>query len=217
MSQKPIAKSVHDLLCQALETELGGVAVYQMAVLCAKHPELKEEWKKYLEQTERHVEVVRELFAKLDLDPEAATPGRAIVRDKGSALVCAMRKALKDAPEAAEVVAAECIVDAETKDHQNWKMIGELAKALGGDVGTALGDAYEQVEDEEDEHLYHTRGWCRELWLESLSLPAEIPPAEEEQDVKSALEAARLEAERKAPRKARSAGRKGSPSASREA
>ena len=30
-------------------------------------------------------------------------------------------------PEAAEIVAAECVVHAETKDHLNWELIGELA------------------------------------------------------------------------------------------
>ena len=95
------------------------------------------------------------------------------------------------------------MVDAETKDHQNWELIGELAKRLEGDLSRVLGDAYAQVEDEEDEHLYHTRGWCRELWLEHLGLPAVMPPPEEEQDVKTAVEAAQVEAKRKVPSKKR--------------
>ena len=203
MTRNALPKPIHDLLCQALETELGGVAVYRMAVLCARNEDLKEEWGEYLEQTQRHVEIVRDVFEELGLDAEAATPGRAIVRDKGQALVSAMRKALKDAPESAQLVAAECVVDAETKDHQNWELIGELAKTLSGDAARVLGDAYEQVEDEEDEHLYHTRGWCRELWLDTLGLPAKLPPPEEERDVKTAEDAARVEKERKAaPRKA---------------
>jgi hypothetical protein len=208
MAPKPVERNVRDLLYQALETELGGVAVYRVAVLCAEHDALREEWRKYLEQTERHVEVLREVFKALDLDPEATSPGRSIVREKGQALVSAMRRALKDAPEAAQVVAAECVVDAETKDHQNWELIGELSKSLGGDLGSALSAAYEQVEDEEDEHLYHTRGWCRELWLDALGLPSVLPPPEEEREVKSAVEQARVEQDRKTPRKVASAGRK---------
>jgi rubrerythrin len=203
-----IEKTVHDLLCQALETEIGGVAVYRMAVLCAENDDLRQEWQKYLEETERHVEIVRGMFSDLSLDPEATTPGRSIVRDKGQALVSAMRKALKDAPDTAQVVAAECVVDAETKDHQNWELIGELSKVLEGDAASVLGEAYREVEDEEDEHLYHTRGWCRELWLGSLGLPAVLPPPEEERDVKTAGESAQVEQERKAPRKVARSGRK---------
>ena len=208
MERKPVAKPIHDLLCQALETELGGVAVYRMAVLCARNEDLKEEWEEYLEQTRRHVEIVREVFDALGLDSEATTPGRIIVREKGQALVSAMRKALKDAPDAAQIVAAECVVDAETKDHQNWELIGELSKTLDGDAARILADAYGEVEDEEDEHLYHTMGWCRELWIQSLGMPAQLPPPEEEEDVKTAEDAARVEKRRKAaPRKAGTARR----------
>jgi hypothetical protein len=56
----------------------------------------------------------------------------------------------------------------------------------------ALENAYEQVEEEEDRHLYHTMGWARELWIESLGL-AVLPPPEEEKDVTTAIGAARAE------------------------
>lgn len=51
----------------------------------------------------------------------------------------------------------------------------------------------EAVEDEEDEHLYHTKGWCRELWMEALGLRAVLPPPEERKHVKTAIGAARAE------------------------
>jgi len=114
-----------------------------------------------------------------------------------AALVSAMQKALKEAPEAAEIVAAECVVDAETKDHANWQLIGALSKHTDGEVRKALADAYDEVEDEEDEHLYHTKGWCRELWLDALGLEAEMPPPEEEEDVKTATDAAKIAKKRK--------------------
>ena len=89
-------------------------------------------------------------------------------------------------PEAAQIVAAECVVEAETKDHLNWELIAQITKSKGEDR-KALKDALEQVEKEEDEHLYHTTGWARELWIESLGLPAVISPPEEEKDVKTAM------------------------------
>jgi hypothetical protein len=58
-------------------------------------------------------------------------------------------------------------------------------------------EAFEQVEEQEDEHLYHSTGWCRELWLESLGLPAVLPPLEEEKEVKTAIGAARAKKARK--------------------
>jgi len=181
-----------ELLCQALETELGGVQVYTTALRCVVNDDLKEEWEKYLEQTQRHVEIVQEIMATLKIDPETDTPGRKVVRHIGESLVKAMEMALSAGePGAAQIVAAECVVLAETKDHLNWELIGETAKKVKGEAAKALKAAYEEVEEHEDEHLYHTQGWTRELWIETLGMPAVLPPPEEEKDVKTAIGAAR--------------------------
>ena len=190
-------EQLHQLLYEALETEMGGVQVYKMAIQCAVNQDLKEEWEKYLEQTHNHEQVVRELLGKFSLDPQAETPGRKVVRHIGESLVGAMEMALKSGkPQAAQIVAAECVVLAETKDHLNWELIGQVATKTKGEDGKALKEALEQVEEEEDEHLYHTTGWTRELWIESLGLPSVIPPPEEEKDVKTAIGAARAKQSR---------------------
>jgi len=186
---------VKELLYQMLETELGGVQVYTTALECVVNDELEEEWTKYLEQTQRHVEVVRELFGKLGLDPEAQSPGRQVVHHIGGSLVKAMQMALSSGgePEAAQLVACECVVFAETKDHLNWELLSKCAEKAKGEEKKALTAACEEVEDQEDEHIYHSKGWCRELWIESLGMPAVLPPPEEEKDVKTAIGAARAE------------------------
>jgi hypothetical protein len=190
-------EELNQLLYEALETEMGGVLVYKTAIRCAINEELKSEWEEYLEQTEKHVEVVRELCQKFGLDPKSETPGRQVVRHIGQSLVQAMEMALKSGkPEAAQIVATECVVEAETKDHLNWELISEVAKQMTGEERKTLKEAHEEVEEEEDEHLYHTKGWCRELWLKSLGLPAVIPPPEEEKDVKTAIGAERAKQSR---------------------
>ena len=190
---------VTELLYQALETEKGGVQIYTTALRCASNEDLKEEWTKYLEQTKTHVQVVSDLLKGINLDPEAETPGRKIVRHIGDSLVQAMEMALRG-PDlaAAQIVAAECVTLAETKDHLNWELLGEIAKKSTGDQAAMFKHAHDQVEPEEDEHLYHTGGWTRELWIESLGMPAVLPPPEEEQDVKTAIEAARAKKSRAA-------------------
>jgi rubrerythrin len=183
---------LHELLYQALETELGGVKIYETALQCVKNDDLREEWEKYHGQTAHHVEIVKGVLSAFDLDPSTETPGRAVVRHIGTSLVKAMEMALADGPpEAAELVAAECVTLAETKDHLNWELIGEAADRVKGEKGKALRSAFEEVEGEEDEHLYHTTGWTRELWIDSLGIPAVLPPPEERKDVKTAIGAAR--------------------------
>jgi hypothetical protein len=185
-------EQLNELLYQSLETEMGGVQIYTTAIRCAVNEALREEWQEYLEQTENHVHIVQETMTSLGLDIGTETPGRQVVRHIGESLVKAMEMALQAGePAAAQLVAAECVTLAETKDHLNWELIGEAAKKLKGDEAEVLRAAHEQVEEEEDEHLYHTAGWTRELWIESLGLPAVLPPPEEEKDVKTAIGAAR--------------------------
>ena len=188
---------IKDLLLQALETELGGIHVYRTALQCVARDDLRKEWQEYLQQTEEHVEVVRGLLDVMDVNESEQTPGRAIVKSLGASLVEAMKTALAGGDQkAAQLVAAECVVLAETKDHANWALIGELGKHTKGEEGTALREAHEEVEDEEDEHLYHTTGWARELWIESLGMPAVLPPPEEEKKVKTAIGASRAKQSR---------------------
>ena len=187
-------EQVRELLYQALETELGGVQVYTTAIRCAENDDLKEEWEEYLQQTQNHVTIVEDVLTKLDLDPDEETPGRKVVRTIGEALVQSMEMALAEGkPGAAQLVAAEAVVLAETKDHQNWHLIGEVSKKAKAEVAKVLKEAHEQVEHEEDEHLYHTKGWARELWIESLGMKAVLPPPEEVKKVETAIGAARAE------------------------
>lgn len=190
-------EQLNELLYQALETELGGVQIYTMALRCVVNDELKEEWEKYLQQTQNHVQIVEGVMTTMGLDLKAETPGRKVVRYIGESLIKAMEMTLEAGdPEAAQVVAAEAIVLAESKDHLNWQLIGEAADKTSGRVSAALREAHDQVEDEEDEHLYHTTGWARELWIESLGMNAVLPPPEEVKDVKTAIGAARAQQSR---------------------
>jgi rubrerythrin len=190
-------EQLNQLLYEALETEMGGIQVYETALRCAVNEDLKKEWEEYLEQTQNHEQIVRGIFEKLKLDADAETPGRKVVRHIGQSLVKAMEMALSAGqPAAAQLVAAECVVEAETKDHLNWELLALVAEKTHGPESKVLQEAVDEVEEEEDEHLYHTTGWARELWVESLGLPAALPPPEEEKDVKTAIGAARAKQDR---------------------
>lgn len=183
---------IKELMLNALETEVGGVSIYEAALRCAVNDDLKEEWGEYHEQTEHHKEVLRGACQKLGIDPDEETAGRKVVRHIGESLVKAMEMALSAGDKvAAELVATECVAAAETMDHHHWELIGELGTKMKGEGGKALKDAYEEVEEQEDEHLYHTKGWSRELWIEALGMPSVLPPPEEEKKVKTAIGAER--------------------------
>jgi hypothetical protein len=192
-----LTDGVVTLLYQLLETEMGGVQVYRTAIQCALHPDLRAEWTKYLAETERHVVVARAVLVEAGLDPDAETPARLVCRHKAEGLVKAMLEALGGPnPAEAQITAAECVVNAETKDHMNWELVGQLAKKTSGRLAETLRAAYDEVEVEEDHHLYHTTGWARELWIESLGLPAVLPPPEEKLNVESAIGAAKAKKSR---------------------
>ncbi len=188
---------LRELLHQALETERGGIRIYETALQCVVNEDLRREWKHYLEQTRRHEQVLLQVFAQLGLDTESRTPGRESVAMIGNALVEAMTHA-QAAGDAlgAELTACECVVLAETKDHQNWELIGHVAKHGRAHGTQVLKAAHGEVEQEEDHHLYHSKGWCRELWLEALGFEAVLPPPEEVRKVETAIGAARAQQSR---------------------
>jgi hypothetical protein len=188
------SKQIEELVLQSLEHEVGGEKIYATALRSAVNPELKQEWQRYLEETRTHVTALEQVCQALQIDPKRETPGRAVVRRIGRGLVEAMELAISAGePAAAELVAAECVVLAETKDHLDWELLGKVDENLNGSMPKALKSVQARIEEQEGEHLYHTRGWCRELWMQSLGMKAVLPPPEEKRKVKSAIEAAKAE------------------------
>ena len=187
-------RQFENLILEALEHEKGGIEVYGKALQCVVNDDLREEWQKYLDQTRSHVETLTAVCRSLEIDASAETSGRTIVRYLGGALVEAMEMALEaGAPAAAELVACECVVIAEMKDHLNWELIGKCVTKLKGESAKMVGEAHEEVEEQEDEHLYHSQGWCRELWIQALGMKAVLPPPEERKHVRTAIGASRAQ------------------------
>ena len=187
-------EQVHELLYQALETELGGVKIYETAISLRGQRRPAQGMEGIPRRDEPHRKVVPNVFETLGLDTgheDAGPQGRRPHRRVAGA---AMEMALKGGDTAAaELVACECVVLAETKDHANWELIGHVAEHGKGEQAKVLKQAHEAVEKDEDHHLYHTNGWCRELWIQSLGFPAVLPPPEEVKQVETAIGASRAE------------------------
>lgn len=184
-------KQVSELLLQSLEHEIGGVLIYEAALKCVVNESLRAEWEAYLDETRNHVGVLADACVAAGLDPDRSTPGRRIVQELGWALIATMEKASVDGPsEGAQLVACECVVMAETKDHLDWELIGKCAGKFCGEKSLVLKDAFSEIEDQRDAHLDHSRLWCRELWIESLGLHAVLPPLDERHYVQQAANGA---------------------------
>ncbi|MGP1683111.1 MAG: hypothetical protein ACTS8S_12360, partial [Giesbergeria sp.] len=120
---------LEDLVLQMMETELGGEKIYRAAIATAINGDLKEEWQGYLKETLHHQDVVRGLCATLGLNVDRQSPTRTVVGHIGKSLVQAIEMAQRNAlPAAAQIVAAECVVLAETTDHSNWELLGRVAE-----------------------------------------------------------------------------------------
>ncbi len=129
------SQQLNDLVLQMMETELGGEQVYRTALTCAVNPDLKG-WEGYLQETLTHQDVVRSLCDTLGLDPDTQSPTRRVVKHIGESLVKAMQLAKQGGdPAAAQLVACECVVHAETKDHANWELLGKVAEGGHGRSG----------------------------------------------------------------------------------
>ena len=184
-------QKLEQFVLEALETETGGLAVYAKALECAENPQLRAEWHKYYEQTERHREILLEACAKLGIDPSRRSAGCDIVRATAESLVRNMDMAIQAGdPGFAQIVAAEAVLQAEHKDHLNWQLIGLVTKEATGRTAEVLKNAHDMVEDQEDEHVFHSMGWARELLAESLGIKSVLPPPEEKMDAKTVVGAA---------------------------
>lgn len=197
MAQPTKTAQLNELVLQMIETELGGEQVYRTALTCAINEDLKKEWEGYLEETLKHQELAAAVSKHLDLDPNMRSPGREAVKSLGESYVKAMKKIQTEgSPEAAQLVACECVVLAETKDHMNWELFGKAIEKANASDKRFYKEIFEQVEQQEDHHLFHTKGWCRELWIESLGLPAVLPPPEEIKQVETEIGASRAKQQR---------------------
>src|SRR5262245_51309104 len=99
-------EQLNELLLQALEHEMGGVKIYQAALECVLHEELREEWDRYLEQTQNHVSILEDVLDVFRIDPATECVGRDVVRVAGEGLLDVIREAKEGGdPEAAQIVA----------------------------------------------------------------------------------------------------------------
>ena len=157
-------------LLQTLETELGGVVLYATALKAVQHYDLRSEFEWNLDQSGRHLEIVYELFDSLKLNRDEETPGRLVSRHLNESLIDAMDIArLTLRADAAEAVACECAMVAQSRENQSWDLLTQIGRADTSAV--AIRRACSQINEHEPGPATG-RSRCRELWLASLGVPS---------------------------------------------
>lgn len=162
---------VVDLLCHALQCELSAVPVYETAVRCAQSSALRSHWVANLAGARHRGNLLHEACMALGIAADQDTPGRGAVRLMQEAAVEAMEDSLADAPlDAAQIIAADCVVAMEARTEAAWRLIRILATALSGDRGKVLRKACKEVDDGPGVEG-GTDQRAHELWLQAIGLP----------------------------------------------
>ena len=147
-----------DLLSACLQHERCGVHLYRSVGGRTTNPDFRARYEEFERETLRHVEILEELIATTGGDPMYVSPS-ARATEKAAAGLVESTFLLEGSVDAdtAELAMLEAVLLAETKDHGNWSLLGQLARAMSdGPVKEALRAAVEVVLAEEEEHY----GWA---------------------------------------------------------
>lgn len=168
--------AVRELLERALELARAGVRVYEAALGCAVRDQLEEQWQDDLSQIRRHERALRTAALSLGVDPEAETGLRLLVRRQAGSLIGALEEGSQKAPQdEAERLAAEYVLEWESRTRVAWDLLYELAAVTGGEEGEALQVACAEAPDQQEERVHRARAWARSLWLAALGRPMAVP------------------------------------------
>lgn len=92
-----ISTQLKELLLQHLTCGRGGVLVYRTALAAVRDRNLRQEWHRHLQQSERYVSILERLIGALGFDPEELTPSCRVVAHLGKALVRGIHIAISEA------------------------------------------------------------------------------------------------------------------------
>jgi rubrerythrin len=164
------AQFLADTLSAFLAHEQCGVHLYRVVAGASENPILKGKYERFLDQTERHVNILERLISALGGNPYYVSPTARLVHSMNTGLLQGVVLAAGSAePLVRELAMLEAVLLAETKDHADWAFLSHLADQLPeGDARTALRAAVDEVEPEEDEHV----GWAQETWHKMSGLQA---------------------------------------------
>jgi rubrerythrin len=166
-----------DKLSEFLMVEQCGWQLYRVVGERATAPELKERYEEFGRETDRHRTILTGLIRDLGGDPDYVSPTARLAQAKSEAL---LQSALVSGPLSTEELEAsdlENVLLAETKDHADWELLGQLAEQLPtGKARAAIEAAVAEVGPEEDEHLEWAQTKLATLSLQAVMGQTSPPP-----------------------------------------
>jgi rubrerythrin len=171
------APFVADLLSACLAHERCGVHLYRSIAGRSTMPDLRERYEALRTETETHVALLEALISDTGGNPMYVSPAARATEGAAARLVettWVLDGSLDTVT--AELAMLEAVLLAETKNHDNWELLGELADAMtAGSWRDSLQAAVDQVLNQEDDPL----GWARETRRRMLYVAAtgSEPPA----------------------------------------
>jgi Domain of unknown function (DUF892) len=151
-----------DRLSEFLEHERNGVKLYELGLEKEMSPERHDRLHEFLEETQRHVEVLTTIMRALGADPDQLSQAAELDREKGRALLDADagdRGALLDY--------FQNLMVAELVDRANWDFLETVRRNVDDEEIGPILDAYvEEIRNEEDEHFRWAEAQVEELGLD---------------------------------------------------
>jgi rubrerythrin len=164
-----------DKLSEYLMVEQCGWQLYRVVSERATDPELQAPYQEFGQETDRHRTILTGLIRDLGGDPDYVSPTARLAQAKSEALLgsALVSGPLSEAEREANDL--ENVLLAETKDHADWELLGQLADQLpNGKPRTAIEAAVAEVGPQEDEHLGWAQTKLAELGLKAIM--GETPP-----------------------------------------
>jgi rubrerythrin len=147
-----------DKLSEFLMVEECGFHLYQVVAGRSKTPRLKAKYQEFGRETAHHREVLTKLITQLGGDPNYISPSARVAEFKAAKLLESSLAVDGLSQEEIEMGDLENVLLAETKDHADWHVLGQMTQQASGKIKEALQAAVEEVESQEDEHVT----WARE-------------------------------------------------------
>jgi len=193
-------KWLHDFLSEMHVVEQGGEKLYRKALEELEHEELRRQLEKFHQQTQRHVELCRNMMQAAGIEEDYLSPTAKAAEHKAEGLLSTEVEA--DGSRTPPVISAksgsrrdlnrltslrdqnniENLVLAETKDHWNWEMLSSIAgKIREREIKNAVRKAVSEVRKQERDHLKWAQDTLSKLAMEKAQQP-EVTEMESEHE-----------------------------------